>query len=165
MKTRLIALAATLVAMLALVVGFITVPANAAVACTTGNLSASLGSTQSAAGSRFQVIRLTNTSGHACSVYGFPGISLTRANHAQIGLSAKRDFTLARHTVTLAPGQTARATLQIVNALNYPKSVCHPVTSTFLRVIPPNRVNSRFVPLKVNACSKPVQTLFIRALH
>ena len=162
MKTRLAALAVTVLTALALVFGLSVSSASATVNNSCSSLGVSLGRANGAAGSLYVPIRFTNTSGHTCRIFGFPGVSLTRANHTQIGLSAARDYSVAEPHVTLAPGHYVSAILRIVNAGNYPPSVCAPVTSSFLRVIAPDKTLSHFLPFHKGTCSKPIRTLFIR---
>lgn len=72
---------------------------------------------------------------------------------AQIGAAATRSTTTAAKLVTLAPGQTAYALLRVTDALNYPTSTCHPVTSAYLQIYPPNQTTPIYLPYKTKACS------------
>lgn len=110
------------------------------------------------------MIRFTNSSAASCTLYGYPGVSLVSAN-AQIGLAAKRVATVPVTLVTLAPGATARATLQVVDAGNYPPSTCGPVKAASLRVYPPNQTEPVFLPSTAEGCAKPVQVLFVAAVQ
>jgi hypothetical protein len=108
------------------------------------------------------VIDFTNTSGATCSLVGYPGVSLVSGPpYSQIGLAAKRTSTTPVKQITLAPGATANALLQIVDALNFPTATCSPVKSTNMRVFPPNQTISVYLPYASYGCSKSVQTLFI----
>ncbi len=76
----------------------------------------------------------------SCTLYGYPGVSLVSGPpYTQIGLAAKRGTTTPVKLVTLAPGATAHAVLQIVDALNFPPSSCGPAKATYLRIYPPNQ--------------------------
>ena len=72
-----------------------------------------------AAGSVFYRLKLTNLSSHACTVFGYPGVSAVDLAGRQIGRAASRNPAQER-TVSLAHGATATATLRIVQALNFP---------------------------------------------
>ena len=48
-------------------------------------------------------------------------------------------------TVVLAPGQTAHVTVQVVDALNYSKSDCKPVTAHWLKIYPPGQYGALYV--------------------
>jgi len=86
----------------------------AAAACATTALKASTGGAGGgAAGSFYSVIDFTNTSTASCTLYGYPGVSLTTASGAQIGAAATRDTASAPRLVTLAPGATANAELRL----------------------------------------------------
>ena len=91
-------------------------------ACPTSSLQVKQGVSQGYAGGVYEVIDFTNTSGSPCSLYGYPGVSLVSGPpYTQIGLAAKRTASTRPKLVTLAPGATANALLQIVDALNYPQ--------------------------------------------
>src|ERR1700748_2070137 len=81
-------------------------PAGAA-ACSSSNLHISLGNGGAGAGTDFTVIDFTNSGGAPCTLYGFPGVSLTNSSGAQIGAAATRNPSKASTVVTLAPGAKA----------------------------------------------------------
>ncbi len=117
--------------------------------CPTSALRASVptGQGNAAAGSSYYPIDFTNVSGTSCTLFGYPGASfVTGIGGSQVGGAAIRNPTFAAQVVTLAPGATAHASLQVVVAQNYPASLCLPVTAHWLRVYPPNQ----FVPLYVS---------------
>jgi hypothetical protein len=106
-----------------------------------------------AAGSVFYTLKFTNLSSHRCTLFGYPGVSAVDLHGHRLGSPAARLHAHPRR-VTLRKGATAVATLQIVEALNFPKSRCHPVTAAGLRVFPPNTRASRIVPFPFDACSR-----------
>ena len=55
--------------------------------------------------------------------------------------------------VTLAAGQTAHATLQVVNASNYPSSRCTIVQAHWLRVYPPGQFSPLYISFSAPTCS------------
>jgi hypothetical protein len=111
------------------------------------------------------VINFINTSTAACTLYGYPGVSLVSSSHAQIGLAAKRTTTTPVRLVTLTPGATASAQLQIADALNFPSATCGPAQATDLRIYPPNQTAAVFLPNRSQACAQPVQVLFVSAVQ
>jgi hypothetical protein len=135
-------------------------------ACPNGSLHVKLGLGQGYAGGVYQAIDFTNTSGATCTLFGYPGVSLVSGPpYSQIGLAAKRTNTAPVKQITLAPGATANALLQIVDALNFPTATCTPAKSTDLRVYPPNQTAAVFLPYTTEGCAEPVQTLFINAVQ
>jgi hypothetical protein len=56
--------------------------------------------------------------------------------------------------LTLRPGDTASAVLQISQAANFPSRACHRVTAAGLLVYPPNTFKSKIVPIPFSACSR-----------
>jgi uncharacterized protein DUF4232 len=137
-------------------------PVSSAVSCATSSLDVKQGLGQGYAGGVYEVIDFTNTSNSPCSLFGYPGVSLVTGSHTQIGLAAKRSTTSgAVKLITLAPGATANATLQIVDALNFPSSTCGPTKAAALKVYPPNQTAPVYLPNTSEACTKPVQTMNI----
>ena len=125
-------------------------------ACATANLSVSLVSNMGggAAGSTYVPIEFTNTSGAACALYGYPGVSfVTGQNGSQVGAPAKRSASFAKVTVSVAAHATAHAWLQVAEAGNYPASSCHPVSTHFLKVYPPGNTAPAYVSFSSQTCS------------
>jgi hypothetical protein len=130
-------------------------------ACANGTLQVKLRGEQGYAGGVDLAINFTNTTSAACTLYGYPGVSLVSSSHAQIGLAAKRTTTAPAEVVTLAPGATGHAQLQIADALNFPTSACGPVQAADLRVYPPGQTAAVFLPDRSQGCAHPAQILFI----
>lgn len=122
--------------------------------CATAGLKAAIGSGEGAAGSSYYPVDLTNTSGTTCTLYGYPGASfVTGVGGSQIGAAATRNDTVPPALVTLAAGQTAHATLQVVNASNYPSSKCTIVQAHWLRVYPPGQFTPLYISFSAPTCS------------
>lgn len=138
--------------------------ARAAAACVTSALKISQSAPNGYAGGVIVTLVFTNASGSACTLYGYPGVSLVSSAQTQIGLAAKRSGTAVK-LITLGPGATASATLQIVDALNFPSTTCDPVKAAYLRVYPPNQTASVLLANTSQTCSKPVQTLTINPVQ
>jgi hypothetical protein len=135
-------------------------------ACATSSLNVKQGASSGYAGGVYVSIDFTNTSGSTCTLFGYPGVSLvTGPPYTQIGLAAKRTPRTPPELVTLAPGATANAVLQIVNALNYPSATCSPTKATALKIYPPNQTEPVYLPSTATGCDKPVQTMFIAAVR
>ena len=131
-------------------------------ACPTSSLRVKQGVAQGYAGGVYEVIDFTNTSGSPCSLYGYPGVSLVSGPpYTQIGLAAKRTASTRPKPVTLAPGATANALLQIVDALNYPSASCGPTQAAALKIYPPNQTVPVYLPTTSNGCAKSVQIMYI----
>ncbi len=131
-------------------------PATGLATCATANLSVSLVSNMGggAAGSTYVPIQFINTSGTACSMFGFPGVSfVTGQNGSQIGAPAQRSGNSAKVTVTLAAHATAHAWLQIADAGNYPASSCHMTNANWLKIYPPGNTAAAYVSHSFQTCS------------
>ena len=140
----------------------------AAAQCTTAGLRVSKGTTNGAAGTIYTNIDFTNTSGTACVLEGYPGVSLVSAGNnggKQVGDDAKRTTTAPVRAVTLGAGQTAHALLGVAEAVNFPAARCKPVTAHWLKVFPPNQRAAAYVSFTTQTCSnKTVPTMTITAL-
>jgi hypothetical protein len=134
-------------------------------ACANGTLQVKLGPSEGYAGGVDLTIDFTNTSSAACTLYGYPGVSLVSSSHAQIGLAAKRTTSAPVKVITLAPGATGTAQLQIADALNFPTATCGPAQAADLRVYPPNQTAAVFLPVTSKGCAQPVQVLFVGAVQ
>jgi Protein of unknown function (DUF4232) len=112
------------------------------------------GPSEGAAGSTYLSIRFTNTSSAACTLYGYPGVSLVGgSSNAQVGAAATRRSTAPASVVSLEPGQTGSALLRVVQALNFPQATCSPTATTSLRVYPPSETVSVLLPFKSTGCT------------
>jgi len=135
----------------------------AAPACATANLGVWVNVSQGsgAAGTFAYPLDFTNTGSHACTMYGYPGVSATYGNNeAQLGRAAARDSLYKARTVTLAPGATAHAYLFWVEVLDFTPSACKPATANFLKVYPPNRKSAALSFFSLQGCrsTKPLFT-------
>jgi len=135
-------------------------------ACPTSSLRVTEGVAQGYAGGVYVVIDFTNTSDRTCTLFGYPGVSLVSGPpYTQIGLAAKRSTSTPKKLVTLTPGATGNALLQIVDALNYPPASCGPTKATALKIYPPNQTEPVYLPNTSNGCTKPVQIMYIGAVQ
>jgi len=122
--------------------------------CATRDLQAKAGIAQGAAGSVYQVIVFTNISAAACTLYGYPGVSLGAGTPVtQVGQAASRSTVAGASVVTLAPGKNANALLRITQALNYPSATCSPMKTTYLQIYPPNQTTPIYLAYSSTGCS------------
>jgi hypothetical protein len=122
--------------------------------CATSGLRASVGGPNGAAGSVYYPLDFTNISGITCGMYGYPGVSFVSApGGSQLGGEAIRNSTFGPTLVTLAPGATAHASVQVVVAQNYPPAECKPVTARWLRVYPPGQYAPLYAQLTAATCT------------
>jgi hypothetical protein len=143
-------------------------PATSTAACATSALHVVVpsGSGNAAAGSAYYPIQFSNMSGSACTLYGYPGVSfVSAAGGSQIGTAATRDPTLPAKLISLSPGQTVHATLQVVDALNYPAGGCGLVTAHWLKIYPPNQTAPLYVSFSAQTCSKPKTILSVQTVQ
>ena len=135
-----------------------TVPAAAVIpACTAGSLGAWVAVDQGngAAGTIYYPLEFTNISGHACSLYGYPGVSAISRTGSQLGSPAGWGSLSGAKRVILAPGATAHTILAYHDAAVTTSPGCHPVNTTFkLNVIPPGQRSSTDAAFDLEACSR-----------
>jgi hypothetical protein len=122
-------------------------------ACSTSRLEVWLGVGEggAAAGSTYYPLELTNVSSRGCRLFGFPGVSAVAGR--QLGSPAQRNRARPTYKVTLLPGATAHAVLQITDVGNFPSSKCKPAEASALRVYPPGQFSAAEIPFSFRACS------------
>ena len=146
---------AGLAAVVAFTAGSAAHAASGTPSCATGALVAWLDTNgDSAAGSTYFKLKLTNLSGRRCALRGYPGVSAVDLAGRQLGSAAGRNAHTRPSTVSLAPGRTAAAVLQVAHTGVYQTTECRPVTAAGLRVYPPNQKGSKVVPFPFRACSR-----------
>jgi hypothetical protein len=126
--------------------------------CRTGNLRASIGNGEGAAGHTYETIRLTNSGKTSCAIRGFPGVSYVGARGRQLGAAADRTGGAGRRIV-LRPGEYAASTLAIVHpgiqaGCDKPAQI---VPAAYLRVYPPANRQALFLRTAKgeDACANP----------
>ena len=130
--------------------------------CPTRSLHVKMGVSQGTAGSVYTTIVFTNTSSVPCTLYGYPGVSMTTGQPgSQIGKPAKENPATPRQLVTLQPQASANALLRIVFAQNYPASQCHPETAHYLQVSPPNQTEPVRIKYQTVGCAKPINLMTV----
>lgn len=130
-------------------------------ACPSGSIVNWLNTSGSgAAGSIYYQIEFTNVSAHACSLYGYPGVSAVNASGHQIGVPAGR-ITGTEHVVNLAPNASARASWQVTETGDYSPSACQAQTARGLRVYAPGSTASDVIPFPYTTCSTSIASLHI----
>jgi Protein of unknown function (DUF4232) len=132
--------------------------------CPADDLKLTIGPGNGAAGSIYYPLEFTNTGSAACTMYGYPGVAfVTKAGGAGVGRTgaggtvlgepAFRNAAFAPKLVTLAPGATAHASLQVQAARNYPDATCKPVTGHWLQVYPPGSKAAEYVRFTAVTCA------------
>jgi hypothetical protein len=130
----------------------------AATRCTTSDLRVWLGVPgDSATGHTAYQLELSNISGRACTLFGFPGVSAVAPGGRQLGSPAARDHGDLTRLVTLARGATAHVFLVITNVAFFPPATCHPANALGLNVFPPGSRTATIVPFGFQACAKKGQ--------
>ena len=129
--------------------------AGAASPCTPAQLKFRIGQGDGAAGHVYYPLVFTNVSGVACTLRGYPGVSsLTGRNGRQLGQPAARESGQKVRTITLkARTGKATATLDVVNADNFPAHSCRPERAAGFRVFPPGSKKSFYVTRSHRVCT------------
>ncbi len=123
-----------------------------------------------ALGSIYYKLELTNLSGHACTLYGFPGVAAVNLEGRQLGLAAAREPTPKKGLVMLSGGistlgsdETATAIVRIVDVGALPG--CRPVVAAGLRVYPPGQTRSKVIPFPFETCTRGARSsLLVQAV-
>ena len=120
--------------------------------CTSGQLSATVGSGQGAAGTEIYQLVFTNAGSTPCTLQGYPGVSFVGANGVQLGSPASRGGSTTPPLTSLEPRQSVYATFTYPNSGNICENAGTPTAG--LRVYPPNQTAALFAPFTyASVCS------------
>lgn len=130
-------------------------PAPAAGPCSTTDLRLTVGEGNGAAGTIFYPLDFTNTSGSACTMYGYPGVAFVSSpGGGLVGPPARRRPPAAPVLVTVGPGATAHATLAVSDVL-IGNNCQDQVQTKWLQVYPPGSYSALFARLSRQGCADP----------
>jgi hypothetical protein len=111
------------------------------------------------AGSVYFELEISNVSHHACTLFGYPGVSAANGNGKQVGVPATHSG--AKSLVTIPAGGTSHVVLRVID----PGAVCvHPVHADFLKVYAPGQFNFETTPFSLSVCPHK-STLHVDAVH
>jgi hypothetical protein len=108
-------------------------------------------SADGAAGTTYFTLDYTNTSRTTCSLDGFPGVSATTLDGAQIGKAATRNNSTPARAIDLAPGATAHSNLGYHDILIEPS--CKERTAAYLKVYAPNDTVAKHAFFSLTMCA------------
>ena len=122
-----------------------------------GNVSAWVPANQGngAAGTFHYPLEFTNISGHACSLFGYPGVSAIGGTRRQLGSPAGWGSLSGARRVVLAPGATAHTILAIHDVGAYTERACDPADAVELRIYLPDQRLATNTTFSFEACSRP----------
>ena len=110
-------------------------------------------------------IKFTNLGKGTCTLAGFPGVRAVDLKGNRIGAAATHGPGKVKQVV-LAPKQSAMATLQVADALNFPKAKCAPTMAAGLRVALPGGSGAKIAPIAFETCAKSsAKTLSVSAVE
>ena len=110
-------------------------------------------------GHTYWQLEISNTGRHACTLFGYPGVSVLNGVGHQVGLPASHSG--PKSLVTIPAGGTAHVVLVITD----PGIVCaHPVHGNLLRVFAPGQFHAELTPFSVSVCPHTV-TMRVDAVH
>jgi hypothetical protein len=135
-----------------------TAAAATASGCLASGLQAQLGVSQGTAGTIYQVIVLTNTSGSPCTLYGYPGVSfVTAVGGTQVGAPAAKNPAVAPAVLTLAPGEKVNTLLALHDAGAFGN--CKLTNVDWLKIYPPGDYGSLYVQYRAQTCANPAKAI------
>lgn len=110
-------------------------------------------------------IKFTNLGSATCTLAGFPGVRAVDLSGNRIGAAATHGPGKVKEVV-LATNQSAMATLQVADALNFPKAKCAPKMAAALRVALPGGSGAKTAPIAFETCAKSTaKTLSVSAVE
>ena len=121
--------------------------------CATRDLKLTVGAASGAAGTIFYPLDFTNTSGSACTMFGYPGVAFVSSPGGnQIGAPANRRVAAAPTVITVASGATAHATLAVSDVL-IGNNCKHQQQVNWVQVYPPDQFSALSAPLSRQGCA------------
>lgn len=128
--------------------------------CRTSMLRGRIGDKSTASGTMTEKIFLTNTSGQACTLYGYPGVEPAHASGALIEYETVRSDNPAQQQnasqqpqiVTLQPGDTAHAVLSYYYGWMTAQQKENCVHWDAIAVTPPDERDHLLIPDSNTAC-------------
>jgi hypothetical protein len=110
-------------------------------------------------------VKFTNLGSATCTLAGFPGVRAVDLSGTRVGAAATHGPGKVKQVV-LAPDQSAMATLQVADALNFPKAKCAPKMAAGLRVALPGGSGAKVAPIAFETCAKSsAKTLSVSAVE
>jgi hypothetical protein len=116
--------------------------------------------TSGAAGTLYYHLEFTNLSHHACTLYGYPGVSARASDGKLLGNPAARDDSVKARTVRLAPGATGYALLEYSDVVT--GDCPHKVTAAYLLVYAPDQTVANTAFWSLPACNTKGQKNLLR---
>ncbi len=168
MKTRMLLTLSVAAALAAAVIGVPAASAATAKPCSSAGLVVWAGPQAGGgtAGGFTYEIQFTNLSGKSCTLVGYPSVSAVNLKGAKIGAAAGHGKGTKLGPTTLAEGESAFATLQIADALNFPKGKCKPTWAAGLKIGIPGGSGAKIAPLAFEDCaSASAKTLQVGAVE
>lgn len=124
--------------------------------CASSQLTLAVGTTNGAAGSTYTTFFLTNSGQQACTLQGYPGVSVLDAAGSMVGQPADRSGP-AGQPIAVAPGIRAQFGLA---AGRVPRPGCAaPQSSTQIQVYPPDQTVPIVIPFATMSCALQVTAI------
>ena len=120
--------------------------------CVTEDLSLDIEVAGAAAGTRFASLIVTNEGASACTIAGFPGVSLVTGSGELLGDPADRNPAIGAIAVTLEPGESAHAMAGFPNNENFAPGICAG-PSARLVLYPPEETAALQADFEEHACT------------
>jgi hypothetical protein len=106
-------------------------------------------------------LEISNTGHHACTLFGYPGVSELNGSGHEVGLPASHSG--GRFLITVPAGGTSHVELTVSD----PGAECpgsHAVRGSLLRVFAPNQFHFELTPFSVSVCPHRV-SMHVDAVH
>jgi hypothetical protein len=143
-------------------------PAPAAAAphqCRASDLHVSVTRGNGGTGTVYYTIRFANVSSSACTLDGYPGVSVVKhLGGPRVGKAAVRDHQVHPRLVTIARGGTAHAYLTATDPGNIVPS-CNPTRGHWVKVYPPGQFHPQYAHRAILVCTDGTRTMSVRPVR
>lgn len=124
--------------------------------CASSQLALAVGTTNGAAGSTYTTFFLTNSGQQACTLQGYPGVSVLDTGGSMVGQPADRSGP-AGQPIAVAPGIRAQF---VLTAGRVPRSGCAaPQSSAQIQVYPPDQTVPIVIQFATISCALQVTAI------
>jgi len=114
-------------------------------------LNVKRGASEHSAGIEYLRLKFTNPGGAACSVRGYPSLTLKDASNQQVGDSSRPYVSGGAKDLELAPGETVTADVRFPDPDKFPAGTCAP-GATRIEILIPGATQREFVDDTHAAC-------------
>lgn len=133
--------------------------------CRASDLHVTISRGSSGTGHTWYTIRFANVSSSACTLDGYPGVSVVKhlGGH-RIGRGASWDHQVHPRLVTIARGGAAHAYLTVLHTDRFPPA-CNPADGHWVKVYAPGQFHPQYAHRTISVCTNGSRNMSVRPVR